>query len=73
MTKVQRQLIYVLGYEYIQFEEVCSNLKIHPFDEILFVNEAKMINEIAFNIAPSYRIDLNSEFPHHCLILPFDL
>ena len=37
---------------------MCDRLKILSFDEIMFINNAKVIYKIANNIAPSYLINL---------------
>ena len=59
MTKLQRRACkLILGNEYTQLEEACDNLKILSFDEIVFLNKAKMMYKIAYNIAPSYLINL---------------
>ena len=59
MTKLQRRASkLILGNEYTQLEEACDNLKILSFDEIVFSNKAKMMYKIAYNIAPSYLINL---------------
>ena len=55
MTKLQRRACkLILGNEYTQLEEACDNLKILSFDEIVFLNKAKMM----YKIAPSYLINL---------------
>ena len=59
MTKLQRRACkLILGNEYPQLEEACDNLKILSFDEIVFLDKAKMMYKIAYNIAPSYLINL---------------
>ena len=59
MTKIQRRTCkIILGSEYMHLEEARNHLKIHSFEENVFLNKAKMMYKIANNIAPSYLIDL---------------
>ena len=58
MYTIKDSLDFFLGNEYTQLEEACDNLKILSFDEIVFLNKAKMMYKIAYNIAPSYLINL---------------
>lgn len=59
ITKLQRRACkLILGSEYTHLEEACNHLKILPFDESVFLNKAKMMYKIAYNMVPSYLIDL---------------
>ena len=61
MTKLQRRACkLILGDEYTSthLDEARDNLKILSFDEIVFLNKAKIMYKVANNIAPSYLINL---------------
>ena len=59
MTKLQRRACkLILGDEYTHLDEARDNLKILSFDEIVFLNKAKIMYKVANNIAPSYLINL---------------
>ena len=59
MTKLQRRACkLILGDEYTHLDEARDNLKILSFDEIVFLNKAKVMYKVANNIAPSYLINL---------------
>ena len=59
MTKLQRrECKLILGDEYTHLDEARDNLKILSFDEIVFLNKAKIMYKVANNIAPSYLINL---------------
>ena len=59
VTKLQRRACkLILMSEYTHLEESCDRLKIFSFDEIVFLNKAKIMYKIANNIAPMYLINL---------------
>ena len=59
VTKLQRRACkLILMSEYTHLEESCDRLKILSFDEIVFLNKAKIMYKIANNIAPMYLINL---------------
>ena len=59
MTKLQRRACkLILGDEYTHLDEARDKLKILSFDEIVFLNKAKIMYKVANNIAPSYLINL---------------
>ena len=59
MTKLQRRACkLILGDEYTHLDEARDNLKILSFDEIVFLNKAKIMYKVANNMAPSYLINL---------------
>ena len=59
VTKLQRRVCkLILMSEYKHIEEVCDRLRILTFDEIVFINKAKVMYKIANNIAPSYLFNL---------------
>ena len=59
MTKLQRRAcILILGDEYTHLDEARDKLRILSFDEIVFLNKAKIMYKVANNIAPSYLINL---------------
>ena len=59
MTKLQLGAckLFLLN-ECMYLEEACNRLNVLSFDEIVFLNKAKIMYKIANNIAPSYLIDL---------------
>ena len=59
MTKLQRRACkLILGDEYTHLDEARDNFKILLFDEIVFLNKAKIMYKVANNVAPSYLINL---------------
>ena len=59
VTKLQRRACkLILMSEYTHLEESCDRLKILSFEEIVFLNKAKIMYKIANNIAPMYLINL---------------
>ena len=54
MSKLQRRACkLILGSEYRHLDEACNHLKILSFNAGVVLNNAKMMNKIANNIAPS--------------------
>ena len=56
--------------EYTHLEESCDCLKILSFDEIEFLNKAKIMYKIANSIAPIYLINLFQMGIHRMILFP---
>ncbi|MEW8547445.1 MAG: reverse transcriptase family protein [Candidatus Thiodiazotropha sp.] len=59
ITKLQRRACkIILGSEYTNLEEARARLKILSFDESVFLQKAKTMYKIVYDIAPQYLSDL---------------
>lgn len=59
MEKLQRRACkIILGKEYVTLEDALQSLNFLSFEEIIFINKAKLMYKIANNIAPIYLTEM---------------
>ena len=59
VEKIQRRACrIILGIDYVTLEDALKTLNLLSFEEIIFINKAKLMYNIANNLAPIYLTEL---------------